>query len=179
MQTLWSRPTTHLPIYSPQPNWIPLAPVVGHSVWVQIQPEVSPRSWEQRDPCCLQISSWFGHSPNNLDQLQKGFKSCQGTEHKVVTGVKVCRVTTASVPKYYCDLSQIRDEGLPKMSKKDRKKDQQKDPLCNLTLKALENQNSAMLLWENHDQSTESGIGCSWETGWSTEGALQINNSQL
>lgn len=55
-----------------------------------------------------------------------------------MTGTEVIGVPVASVPKYYCDLSQVWDKDLPKLSMKDLRKDKMEDPLYGLTVKALE-----------------------------------------
>lgn len=55
-------------------------------------------------------------------------------------------VSTAGVPKCYCNISQIAAEGLPKLSRKYLKRDQQEDPLCSLILEALEGQHPDLLL---------------------------------
>lgn len=47
------------------------------------------------------------------------------------------RVTTAGIPKLYCNLTQVKNEGLPTLSQKGLRKVQAEDPICCLTLKAL------------------------------------------
>lgn len=85
---------------------------------------------------------WTQLNPEGIQAL------CQGAEHQArgTTGAKAIRFSVAGVPKYYCDLSQVRYEGLPKLSDKDLRKDQIDDPFCSLTLKPLEGQLPDLLL---------------------------------
>lgn len=64
----------------------------------------------------------------------------QGIKHRVseAVGAEAIGVTTASVSKLYCYPTQMRGGGLPILIKKDLRSDQVEDPLCGLTLRALQ-----------------------------------------
>ncbi|PIO32203.1 hypothetical protein AB205_0160660 [Aquarana catesbeiana] len=73
---------------------------------------------------------------------------CEGAVKQEKGGARAeeIGVTTAGVPKYYCNVSQIAAEGLSKLSRKDLRRDQQEDPLCSLVLEALEGKHPDLLL---------------------------------
>lgn len=73
---------------------------------------------------------------------------CQGIEHrhKGAIGAEAIGVTQSGVLKCHCDLTQVKSEGLPQLSKKDLKADQREDSSCHLTGKALTKQEPSLLL---------------------------------
>lgn len=73
---------------------------------------------------------------------------CQGVSQQCrgVTGVEALGVITAGVPKLYCNLTQLRSDHLPMLSKKELRKDQMEDPLCGVVMKALEKGSPELLL---------------------------------
>lgn len=65
------------------------------------------------------------HMKSGLQKLiLEGIQYLLQVEHQARggIGVQAVGVSIAGVPNYYCDLSQVRDEGLPKLSKKDLKR---------------------------------------------------------
>lgn len=73
---------------------------------------------------------------------------CQGVEHrhKGATGAKAVGVTPAGVRRCYCDLTQVRSQELPQLTREDLRRNQHEDPLCNLVKKALLARDPQMLL---------------------------------
>lgn len=64
---------------------------------------------------------------------------CQGVEqrHKGATGDEPVGVTPAGVPRYYCDLTQVRSRELLQLTKEDLRRDQREDPMGSLVKKAM------------------------------------------
>lgn len=73
---------------------------------------------------------------------------CDGAQQQSKGGARAeeVGVSAAGVPKCYCDVTQIAEEGLPKLSRVDLRLDQQQDPLCSLALKALESKQTDLFL---------------------------------
>lgn len=138
-------------------------------------PTVSPRG-QNRDADALSRRPYHPETlPEQWTQVtSEGVEDlCQGEVHRAraVSRAEAIGVSVAGVPKYYCDLSQVRDEGLLKLLKKDWRKDQMGDPLCSLTLKALEGQSPDLLLQKKHIWFITNRIGYSYVTGLATKGA--------
>lgn len=73
---------------------------------------------------------------------------CQRIEHwhKGATGAKAMGVTPARVQRYYCDLTQVRRQELPQLTRENMRRDQHEDPLGSLIKKSLSVQVPQMLL---------------------------------
>lgn len=69
-----------------------------------------------------------GLTPDGIQALY------QGVEHQArgATGAEAISVTAMSVTKLYCNPTLVRDGGLLVLTKKDLRRDQAEDPLCNV-----------------------------------------------
>ena len=123
-----------------------LAALSAFTFSLKYRPGVGNRDADalSRRPHCSQDHSggWTHLTPEGVRAL------CEGAEQQVKGGARAeeVGVSAAGVPKCYCNVTQIEEEGLPKLSRKDLRRDQQEDPLCGLVLKALESQHPDLLL---------------------------------
>lgn len=78
---------------------------------------------------------------------------CQGVEHchKGAAEAEAVGITPTGVPQYYCDLTQVRSQELPQLTKEDMRRDQWEDPLGSLVKKALIARDPQMLLKSSLD----------------------------
>ena len=97
------------------------------------------------------------HAPNDPTEewahlTSEGVRAlCQGTEFRSSGGARAeeIGVSAAGVPRCYCRVTQVEEEGLPRLSKGDLRKEQLKDPLGKLLLKAIETQRPELLLTDS------------------------------
>ncbi|XP_068118921.1 uncharacterized protein [Hyperolius riggenbachi] len=125
-----------------------LAALAGFRFSLKYRPGVGNRDADalSRRPYNTEVSEeeWIRLTPEGIQAL------CQGVEHRVrgAAGAGAVGVSAAGVPDFYCNLTLVKKGGLPILSRQDLRRDQLEDPLCRLTLKALESQQPELLQTE-------------------------------
>lgn len=98
---------------------------------------LSRRPHDPRNPS----EDWTQLTPEGVRALWEGTSQYR----KSGARAEEVGVSSAGVPRCYCNVSQVVQQGLPKLSRMDLRRDQEEDPLCGLVLEALQHQQSDVL----------------------------------